>query len=158
MGRDIHVRIVKRDHNTNEWKHIKLYKKEKGKFKFINPYPYRNYELFDILDGTEDEEYIPFKLNTKNLPIALKSEIEKAINTLGYYDFKEINLADLKLYLKEVPKVRDWDYDEKDPQAFKDNPVKLFIEQIEYYLDFYDSDWDIMGSSSDIRILYWFDC
>ena len=49
MGRDIHVKIIKRDHTTDKWKQIKFYKKEKRKFKVIDVYPFRNYELFDII-------------------------------------------------------------------------------------------------------------
>lgn len=159
MGRDIHVRIVKRDRETNEWKQVKLYTKEKGKFKLAHVYPFRDYELFDILNESEDDKYSAKIIITNDLPVALKKEIETARNILGNYGFKENTLADLKLYLKEVPKVRDYDYEADDPvNAYKDNPMKLFIEYLEFYIDFYDPYWDYMGSSSDIRILYWFDC
>lgn len=160
MGRDIHVRIVKKDRETNTWKQIKLYCKEKRKFELVNVYPFRSYELFDILDEKKenDEYFFAPSIVTDDLPIALKNEIEAAKKSLGFYGFREINLADLKLYLHKVPKVRDYDYEEDDPKAWKDNPVKYFIERIEQYIDFADPFWNFCSVDSDIRIIYWFDC
>ena len=158
MGRDIHVKIIKRDHTTDKWKQIKFYKKEKRKFKVIDVYPFRNYELFDIISEKEDEKYKAYPITLINLPDNLKKEITEYKNISGYYGFKEITLADLKLYLHQVPKVRDWDYEENDPNAWKDNPIKFFIEKIEQYIDFFDPWWEIDTSPSDIKILYWFDC
>lgn len=158
MGKDIHVRIVKRDHDTDKWKQIKLYYKEKRKIKLVNAYPFRNYELFDIINGSKDEKYNVYPISLINLPDNLQKEIEKCQNTLGYYDFREISLADLKLYLYKSPKIRDWDYEDGDPKAWKDNPVKYFIERIEQYIDFADPYWNFETPLSDIKILYWFDC
>ena len=160
MGRDIHVKIVKKDRETNTWKRIKLYYKEKRKFKVIDIYPFRNYELFDILNEKDesDEHIFASSIVTDDLPIALKNEIETAKKSFGFYGFREINLADLKLYLHKVPKIRDYDYEENDPKAWKDNPVKYFIEKIEQYIDFADPYWDFYCIDSDIRIIYWFDC
>ena len=160
MGRDIHVRIVKKDRETNTWKHVKLYHKEKRKFKVIDVYPFRNYELFDILDEKDenDEHFFAPPIVTDNLPIALKNEIETAKQSFGFYGFREINLADLKLYLNKVPKIRDYDYEDDDPKAWKDNPVKYFIEKIEQYIEFAVPYWDFYSIDSDIHIIYWFDC
>ena len=160
MVRDIHVKIVKKDRETNTWKRIKLYYKEKRKFKVIDIYPFRNYELFDILNEKDesDEHFFASSIVTDDLPIALKNEIETAKKSFGFYGFREINLADLKLYLHKVPKIRDYDYEENDPKAWKDNPVKYFIEKIEQYIDFADPYWDFYCIDSDIRIIYWFDC
>ena len=158
MARDIHVRIVKKDRKTNTWKHIKLYYKEKQKFKLVNVYPFRSDELFDILNENEDDGYFASSIIIDDLPIALKKEIETTKGKIGFYGFREVNLADLKLYLHKVPKVRDYDYEEDDPRAWKDNPVKYFIERIEQYIDFADPFWNFCSVDSDIRIIYWFDC
>lgn len=158
MGRDIHVRIIKRDPITDKWKQIKIYKKEKRKFKVIDVYPFRSYELFDIINEKEDEKYNAYPITLTNLPDNLKKEITEYKNTCGYYGFREITLADLKLYLYRVPKVRNWDYEENDPNAWKDNPVKFFIEAIEQYIEFFDPWLDMDTSPSNIKILYWFDC
>lgn len=164
MGRDIHVRLVEKNfsmiHKTNIWEEVKLYEKSKDgeRYILIDIFPYRNYELFDILSGTRDSDnFHSLPIRTEDLPKELTDEITSCRNSIGYYSFAEINLADLKLYLMQYPKTRDYDYDEDDPKAYKDNPVKFFIERIEQYLDFSDPFWDF-GPASDIRVLYWFDC
>lgn len=156
MGADIHVKILKRDNNA--WKQVTLYRKEKEEFKLVDVYPFRNYELFDILNGEEDNNYIAYPIREDSLPVAFKKEIEGYKNTVGYYGFKEINLADLKLYLYKIPKVRDYDYEENSPNAWKDNPVKYFIEKIEQYINFASQYGEFISPPSDIRIIYWFDC
>lgn len=159
MGRDIHVRIVKKDRETNTWKQIKLYYKGDHKFKVVDVYPFRNYELFDILSERGDDEYFTASpVTTDDLPTILKNKIEATKKSFGFYGFKEINLADLKLYLYKVPKIRDYDYEEKDPKAWEDNPVKYFIERIEQYIDFADPYCNFDCIDSDVRIIYWFDC
>lgn len=156
MGADIHVKILERNNNT--WKQVTLYHKEKEEFKIVNVYPFRNYELFDILNGKEDDNYIAYPIREDSLPVTLKKEIEGYKNTVGYYGFKEINLADLKLYLYRSPKIRDYDYEENSPNAWKTNPVKYFIEKIEQYINFASQYGEFVSPPSDIRIIYWFDC
>lgn len=159
MGRDIHVRIVKKDRETNAWKQIKLYYKGDHKFKVVDIYPFRNYELFDILSERGDDEYFTSSpVTTNDLPIILKNEIEATKKSFGFYGFREVNLADLKLYLCKVPKIRDYDHEEEDPKAWEDNPVKYFIERIEQYISFADPYYDFYCIDSDVRIIYWFDC
>lgn len=153
MAIDIHVRILKKDRDDGTWKQVKLYKKEKGKFKLVDVYPFRHYELFDILNENEDDNYSAMPILKEEIPFALKKEIE---NFEYGYGFREINLADLKLYLQKTPLVRNWDYEDDDSRAWKDNPVKYFIERIEQYLDFASDYWDF-SPSSDIKIIYWFD-
>ena len=153
MGIDIHVRIVKKDRKENVWKQVQIYKKEADEFKIIDIYPFRDSNLFEILDESEDDTYRAYDIITDDLPPALKKEIEEW-QADGYgYGFKEINLADLKLYLYEVPLVNSDD----DPKAWKSNPVKDFIKRIENYIDFAESGWNY-SPDSDIRIIYWFDC
>lgn len=154
MGRDMYVRIIEKDRKNNIWKQVKLYRKEKRKFRVVDVYPFRDHKLFDILD--EDDEYCALPPQTADLPVALKNEIKSVEKTLGYYGLKEINLADLKLYLYKVPKIRDYDYEDSDPKAWIDNPVKNFIEAIERYIDFVDPYYSFYHTNSDIRIIYWF--
>ena len=158
MGKDIHVRIIKRNRNKNVWEEVKLYYKENGNLKDASIYPGRNYDLFDILGNKNNDDF----LNTRpifepDLPEDLKEEIKIYQNSIGFYDFKEINLADLKIYLHHMPKIiKSYGYEEEDdPNTMKDNPVKYFIERIEYYLDFADV-YDFLPPS-DIKIIYWFD-
>lgn len=153
MGKDIHVRIVKFNRDENVWESVRLYRKEKNELKVVHADNGRNYELFDILEGNDEDSYDPFAIAVNNLPEDLKKEIEE--DSQYCYNFKEANLADLKIYLHQHPKIRDYDYDEDSPKAYKDNPVKWFIKRIEYYIDF-ACPWDYYPDS-DIRILYWFD-
>lgn len=159
MSKDIHVRIIKKDREKGIWEQVKLYRKCHNEFKVVDIYPYRNYILFDILSENEDDGYIAYPIAEADLPIDLKNEINSYKEKMtGFYNFKENTLADLKLYLKNVPKIRDYDYEDDDPKAWRDNPVKYFIEIIEQYIDFVDPNWEFTTSNSDIRILYWFDC
>lgn len=154
MGTDIHVYIFKKNRETNAWKWVKLYRKEKGHFNYINPYPFRSNEIFDMLKN----EVNSFPVILKGLPGDFQKEIKEYQNQIGCYGFSEINLADLKIYLNKHPKVRDWDYEENDTKAMKTNPIKFFIKRIEQYIDFYDDFWDYTSPYSDVKIIYWFDC
>ena len=156
MGKDIHVRLVHKEYETNLWKQVILYYKKNEEIKPVDVYPFRNYELFNIL-SEEDDFYHTIPIITNDLPSSLKQEIEEYQKEGGGYKFQEITLADLELYLYRMPKVRDWDYEEDDPKAFKDNPVKFFIERIIQYLDFAEPYWDLINLHSNVRILYWFD-
>ena len=162
MGADIHLAIVKFDRDLNAYKEIKLYKKDdKNNYVPINLYPGRNGELFDYLSGKEDD--FPVKpLYEKNLPQDLKNRIEEYRNGgYGCYNFSEANLADVKLYLKDNPKVRDYDYEGKEEDflinGYKENPIIDLVKRIEYVLDFDDFFWDYDGSFADVRIIYFFD-
>lgn len=156
MGRDIHVRVAILNKETNIYEEIKLYRKEKDQFRPVAVYDGRSYELFGILDG-EDDDFPYGYIRTNYLSEELKEEIEKYKNTEGYYDFFEVNLADAKIYLKENPKVRDYEHD-GEWEAWKDNPVKHFIEAVCHYINIHDGELTWWCKDSDVKILYWFDC
>ena len=156
MGKDIHVKVLEKNEGVR--KEIKLYSKnDKGEFYPIDFYPFRNYELFDILDKS-----VPFSsIEMETLPEDLKKEIED----FDYgFNFKETTLADLKIYFYNHPKIESWDdgedgEEEIDGKKLKDNPIKDFIERIENYCDIADSFvWNYLRIASKIRIIYWFDC
>ena len=150
MGADIHVNILK--NTKNGWEEVKLYKKdlENDQFHFIDIYPYRNYELFDILS---DSDFPCRLLRTELLPPALKETIEKEKRDYGFYNFFEANLADIKNYYYLNPLVPDYDAD--DPNALKENPIKDFIDTIINYINFWNG-WGI-EFYSDVKIVYRFD-
>lgn len=156
MGKDIHVRILQKNRNNNTWERVSLFHKEKDEIKIIDVYPFRDYELFDILSENEEDGYNADNIIIDDLPLDIKQEIEEYKNNSYGYNFKEITLADLKLYLHQMPKIRDWDYEEDNPNAWKDNPVKDFIDRITQYLNFVDPYWNF-NLLSNIRIVYWFD-
>ena len=65
------------------------------------------------------------------------------------------------MYLKDNPKVRDYDYEGKEEDflinGYKENPIIDLVKRIEYVLDFDDFFWDYDGSFADVRIIYFFD-
>ena len=139
MGRDIHVKILIK--NKDEWEEVLLYNKIRDKFEEIEVYPYRNYALFDILNEKTDENYnIARPIVLEKLPEKVKKDIN-IWQESGGYGFKEVNLADLKLYFKE--------------NNDNLNPIKYFIERIDQYIDFAIDPWNL--HDSDVKILYWFD-
>lgn len=134
MSEDIYVHILKRKRNTNKWKEVILYEKnEKGSTNVINPYPFRNYELFETL-----KEDMAYPIEEHNLPESLKEKYKEDHEYC--YGFKEINFAELKLYVIKHS---------------TEEQIKYFCERIEWYLNFADEDFDFTPLS-DYRILYWF--
>ena len=150
MGVDICVHILKRNSNINKWEEIAIYRKEKNDFNQIPPFDFRDYELFDTLREEGEEHYKAYGIDKNILPEHLKNEIDNADYCCG---FREINFAELKLYLEKYPKVIDWNNDIT--KVWKDNPVKFFAEKIEQYIIFSDENYDFTPLS-DYKILYWF--
>ena len=149
MGKDIHVAIAIRNDEAGYYDKVEIFNKKEDKYLYINPYDTRNHELFELL-----EEDIPWnQLHTTFLEPSFAKEIQEIQNTMGYFNFREINLADLKNYLMLNPTVFD-DDDDDDELTYKTNPVKFFIEQIEYYIEFAGYKYYY---PSDVYILYWFD-
>ena len=150
MGKDIHVAIAIRNTEAGNYQRISIFRQRDNKIEEIPPYDTRNHELFELL-----EKDIPFSgLHTTFLEPSFAEEIEKKENIIGYFGFREINLADLKNYLMLNPTVPDYDNDETEELTYKTNPIKFFIEQIEYYIEFAGYEF---YSPSDVYILYWFD-
>lgn len=150
MGKDIHVAIAIRNTEKGYYDKVEIFSKKEDKYVFIKPYDIRNHELFKLL-----EEDVPFNgLHTTFLEPSFAEEIEKEENIVGCFGFREINLADLKNYLMLNPTVPDYDNDETEELTYKTNPIKFFIEQIEYYIEFAGYEF---YSLSDVYILYWFD-
>ena len=150
MGKDIHVAIAIRDTEAGNYQRVSIFRQRNNKIEEIPPYDTRNHELFKLL-----EKDVPFSgLHTTFLEPSFAEEIEKKENIVGYFGFREINLADLKNYLMLNPTVPDYDNDETEELTYKTNPIKFFIEQIEYYIEFAGYEF---YSPSDVYILYWFD-
>lgn len=154
MGRDIHVNILIKTKNEG-WKDVVLYKPDKkGSFIPIEIYPYRNYELFDILNKTTDVFFPATLIKRDELPQQLKTQLEEEQNDYGFYGFFEANLADIKLYYIDNPIVEDYD---KNDGSIKDHPIKDFIDTIYNYVNIW-ADGFMDFFYSDIKIIYRFDC
>lgn len=177
MGVDIHVKITKYNPETNYFEPIELYRKRKPNEHEYNPitdekiekpslfvkvpiYEGRNYEMFDgMKNGDEIDGYGCFPkepIAMNSLEPNIKEEINRYKNIQGYYDFYEVNLADLENYLEEYPEVTD--YDSKEEPGKKTNPIKYFVEDIKNYLTTYDSFEYYYTAHSYYKILFWFDC
>ena len=145
MGKDIHVAIAIRNTETGFYDKIEIFNKKKDKYVLINPYDKRNHEFFELLEND-----IPWnQLHTTFLEPSFAKEILEIQNTMGYFNFKEVNFADLKNYLMCNPTITD-----DDDMVEKTNPIKFFIERIEYYIEFAGYEYYY---PSDVYILYWFD-
>lgn len=148
MGKNIHVAIAIRNNETGFYDKIEIFNKKKDKYVSVNPYNACNHELFKLL-----EEDIPWsQLHTTFLEPSFAKEILEIKNTMGYFNFKETNFADLKNYLMLNPTILDYD-NYGDEAVEKTNPLKFFIERIEYYIKFAGYEYYY---PSDIYILYWF--
>lgn len=175
MGKDIHVHLAKHNRETNLYEELILYKpgeeyhyNEFGDKIVDNPnikrvplYNQRNYEMFNgIMDGDNIDGYGIFprtSIDLNSLEPNFKKEIEDIINTEGYFDFYETNLADMKLYLNEHPIVVDYDGEwEEGVKSQKTNPIKYLYDNICSYGYFADDwSWDIEPLSS-YKIIFYF--
>ena len=154
MGRDIHINILIKTRNEG-WKDVVLYKPDKkGSFIPIDIYPYRNYELFDILYKNTDAFFPATLVKMNELPQQLKTQLEKEQNDYGFYGFFEANLADIKLYYIDNPIVENYD---KNDGSIKDHPIKDFLDTICNYVNIC-ADGFMNFFYSDIKIIYRFDC
>ena len=179
MGKDIHVIVCKYNKETNLYHKLALFRlRRENEMKGYNHdgttyeikdpyievpvYTFRNYELFDILcDRGAEESCFPHReISYPSLEPELREEVESDKNAEGFFDFSETNFAEIALYLKEHPKVKDydadWGEDGKDVQ-YKDNPVKSFYELC-YNYAYQADDWFFINDYlSSYKVLYWFD-
>lgn len=187
MGRDIHLHLAKFDKETNLYKEICLYRKrEKDEFysyydeegnehkitdpmKKVSIYDSRNYEMFDGLKCKDPDNYGYFPagyINYDSLDSELREVVEEKTKTTGYYDFAEVNLADMKIYVLEHPTVVDYDsyfwekYEEgKCEKPVKKNPIKWLYEDIINYLNLADREFSWgLTNVSNYKLIFYFDC
>ncbi len=181
MGVDIHIKLIRYDEETNFYKELALYHPgieyhydEEGNKIIDNPdftkvriYDRRNPEMFDgMTNGDEVDGYGIFphtSIKLNSLEPKLKEEIEKDIKSIGYYDFFEANLSDIRYYLINHPTVVDYDDNEKwatwkegQPKPQKTNPIKYLYNDICNYAKFADENWDF-NPMSVYKIIFYFD-
>lgn len=116
----------------------------------------RDRELFDALT---DEDVPHCAINHSLLPKDLATEIQEIKETVGFYGFSEVNLADLGMYIVQNPEVPDYDADwgpDGKEKVYKDNPVCKLYELVLAYIRFANKDsWMPLSA---YKVLYWFDC
>ncbi len=180
MGKDIHIKICKYNIETNLFEKVSLfrlrgeyeqhdYDAEGKSIPVTSPYievpvyDGRDSELFEILSAVtldDDFGYFPSApISISSLAPDLAKEVREKEKTLGYFDFREINLADMYNYLKDNPTVPDWDnWDEKEDSCKpKENPVSDLFKDICEYIKFTDY-FRELAILSRYKIIYWFDC
>lgn len=166
MGRDIYVRILKYNESTNFYEEIALYKKSYTNKEYykVEPYEYRNYEMFDGMKAGNDEDgYGQFPWSFVKLNSYcddFRNEINEMMKTSGYYDFHEISLSALESYVVKHPFVTDYDvndeeFDYKNPPK-KENPIKFLFEKIVSYISFID--YLEIEVFDNYKIVFYFDC
>ena len=177
---DIHVRIAKYNKETNFYDELVLYKPgeeyhydEEGNkiidnpdFKKVHIYTGRDSEMFDGMkhgdevDGYGEFPWVPVRLNS--LEPSLRADIEDKISKeghyTGYFDFYELSLADMKLYLHDHPTVADYyvTVEEDEPTPQKDNPIQALYEDIYNYASIAD-DMIMWENLSSYKVIFYFD-
>ena len=134
MGVDIHLYIAKLNKQTNIWEELELFHKNQEK---VYAFQDRNHDIFDMLD--ENSSSYTLEMN-EHVTGSVATDFLYAQDSLGFYKFREINLADLKLATKSSRR------------------YKWFIKLIENYINFAeDSLSDAELHPSSYKIIYWYD-
>lgn len=170
MGKDIHTKIYKYNINDNKWHELILFRQNNEEEMIpVDIYPYRNYYLFDILSNDHDDEYGDFpnhiSIHINSYADAEKEQIEKIMDTSGCYNFNEVSVLAMKYYLKNAPKVKDYDVEWGEDEngtpipAYCDNPVKDYFDAIMKFIEFASPRWILSdGDLEEYRVFYYFDC
>lgn len=139
MGVDIHFYITKYNYSNKKWESVTLYKKDSEP---IRLYPYRDYELFDILCGNANTGFPNSPIDENSLPSNLL-KIYKEDKNNSCYDFYEVSFADLLVF------------------SLKHNNESLeeLIKYVRSILElYYDSNfYEINRKPSLVKLVYWFD-
>lgn len=153
MGVDIHIHICKLDENTNLYSPIKLFKKnDTGGYEEVPVYEARNYDMFDILEGRQDD-FPRRNIRKKTLDPSFREEIER--DEEWCFSFSEVNLLEMKNYVDKKPMIISSYYGGEEEEVEIKSPVKDLYEDIVSYIKLYDDGIDFL---SDYKIIYYFDC
>lgn len=164
MGMDITVKVLKKSREDNFYHELKLFTTAAdGKYTFVPVYSGRDRELFDVLLGRSNEYNLhDFPSKTLNLN-SLDSLVAESVNadkeTNYYFGFREVNLADFKIWLYENPMMED--YEEELPDGspkIVENIAKHLLVDIVNYITFADPHYRWGDTHlSDYKIIYYFD-
>ena len=188
MGVDLNIKVYKYNAKSNLYDELVIYRRRKPDEKFKgydekgNGIPYeddyrplyieagRDYEMFEgMKDGDELDGYGVFPrtaiaLNSFN-PEA-KAELEEYMNKGYGYDFCEVSLAEMKLYVNEHPTVVDYDSPAWNDDDFhkvgserpqKANPIKRLYEDIYNYIWIAEDCW-MWEPLSYYKVVFYWDC
>ena len=141
MSIDLFVKIVKYNEKTNFYHEVKLYR-EKNSHDFpeepnliqVAIYPGYDRDMIEaIREGNEKDGYGYFpwsRVKLNSLEPRLRESIDKMMHEKTFFDFYEIPLAEMKLYLLDHPIVTDYDsyiwdnWQIGDPVPKRANPIE----------------------------------
>ncbi len=157
MSRYLNVYIERFNNVAGEYQLVKLgyWDEERDHYEPVMFWPWNGtHELFEILDGSDMFDY-----TFNGLPSNASEDMKNIYNEMWSDETYQprvrwTTLADLELYAAAHPEIPDYDSDE--PGAMKPNPIKDFIQRIDFYCEFADDvNWG--QPDSRIRIIYWLD-
>ena len=161
MGMDIHVKVLRRNAETQKWDKLSLFfKNAVGEQEETEPLDYyRNRELFRQIKEELPSSPVKFDLIGEG-----REEIEECTTAEGYFGFAEINLFKLQAYVKKHSKVRDFEAEaeyyelyNKEPKKpiMMKSPLKEFYKQIRWFIHYADPlGWEDLD---EYKVVYFFD-
>lgn len=170
MGVDITVYVYKYNEEDNKFHRIRLHREnpKTGQLDEVHIYNGRNGEMFNALQNGGGDSYgeIPCRaIRLSSLAEDDAAKLESLREDGCCYGFNEISLYALRQYVREYPKVKDFDgfwdegEDEKVAPIYKENPIKYLAEEIQYFVEFtnpygiwHEADYE------DYKVIYFFDC
>ena len=96
-------------------------------------------------------------IDFSSLESNFSKDIKYAEEEIGCYGFKEINLADLKIYCTSHPIEMAYD-DNTGEEVPIENPLCDFLKAVERYIDVCELGNPSYSHWSDYKIIYYFDC
>lgn len=178
MSRTPNFYLEKYNHKEHKYEllHPLVPNWNKTKMEYADLFPFNGcHDLFAILEGRDG--YFHTEAVHGGLPHDAGEEMQKIYKDHCYEsdyrtddegnpvidspDANYFNYADLLLYYKNHPKVRNYEYDPEDPddegKEFIESPIYGLIVRIKAFIEIMDwwSDADICPS--DYRIIFWID-
>lgn len=157
MSRYLNVYIERFNNVAGEYEHIKLgyWDAERGQYEPVDFWPWNGtHDLFEVLCG---EDMFDYTFN--GLPSNASDDMKEIYNQMWGNEtyqpqIRWTTLADLKLYAAANPEIPDHYSENED--AMQPNPIKDFIQHVEFYCEFAN---DVIWGQPDsrIRVIYWLD-
>ena len=158
MGRDIHVKILMKDEDSNTYREIAPYAYDFEKCEFIDvswrmSYCDRNYELFEVLNSSDRLFYN--RGVVADCPEVIKNFF-KDLYDITYIDWCELVMFAQTPGAMAIDDTADFDYDEKPVEEWpRKNVVQHWVDRLRVVLDMYEVYCPRPG---DIIIQIGFDC
>ena len=163
MGTDIHMKVVKFNHEDRYFHELKLFRVDDGEYRPVYIYNGRNSEMFDAMQNKNNYQYGMFPcrgcLKVSSLDPELQKFFEEEMKIVGCYGFNEISLNEFGNYVLTHEKIEDYDVDWEGNETevvYKDNPLKDLYSAVIHYIDFAEK-YGIYKDYDDYKVIFWFD-